>query len=245
LSHSASNLNSQIFQDLTSEESFTVNLPLLNSIKDCSMLETLLEEITKIGQRKTKKTLTKRPNLTSTKLSNWYFWMNTVSLHKTTKLAPKWSGPHRIIRLKGPVNVELLTIKGKHLLIHVNRIKPYLVPTRSDVQFEDEKIQPNDDEKRLKNLQDTQIDQVRKELYTIIASHNHLVEVVELQEQAISTITAKIQDLTAVLHLTILQNPGYTTTEPNQKSTQASPRDRHSYHTASPTSPVSSRLPLR
>jgi hypothetical protein len=57
-----------------------------------------------------------------------------------------------------------------------------------------------------------QIDQVRKELYTIIASHNRLVKVVELQEQAISTITAEIQDLTAVLHLTILQNPGYTTT---------------------------------
>jgi hypothetical protein len=57
-----------------------------------------------------------------------------------------------------------------------------------------------------------QIDQVWKELYTIIDSHNCLVEVVELQEQAISTITAEIQDLTAVLHLTILQNPGYTTT---------------------------------
>jgi hypothetical protein len=75
-------------------------------------------------------------------------------LHKNTKLAPKWSGPHRIIRLKGPVNVELLTIKGKHLLIHVNRIKPYLVTTRSDVKFEDEKIQPNDEEKRPKNLQE-------------------------------------------------------------------------------------------
>jgi hypothetical protein len=35
-------------------------------------------------------------------------------LHKNTKLASKWSGPHRIIRLKGPVNVELLTIKRKH-----------------------------------------------------------------------------------------------------------------------------------
>ena len=58
--------------------------------------------------------------------------------------------PHRIIRLKGPVNVELLTIKGKHLLTHVNRIKPYLVPTRSDVQFEDEKLQNKNDEKQEK-----------------------------------------------------------------------------------------------
>jgi hypothetical protein len=73
-------------------------------------------------------------------------------LHKNTKLAPKWSGPHRIICLKGPVHVELLTIKGKHLLVHVNRIKPYLVPTRSDVKFEDEKIQNKDDEKLDKKL---------------------------------------------------------------------------------------------
>jgi hypothetical protein len=44
-------------------------------------------------------------------------------LHKNTKLAPKWSGPHRILRLKGPVNVELLLKdKKKHLLVHVNRI---------------------------------------------------------------------------------------------------------------------------
>jgi hypothetical protein len=47
-----------------------------------------------------------------------------------------------------------------------------------------------------------------------------LVEVVELQEQAISTITTEIQDLTAVLHLTILQNPGYTTTRLSQIENQ-------------------------
>jgi hypothetical protein len=57
-----------------------------------------------------------------------------------------------------------------------------------------------------------QIDHVRKELYNVINYHNQLVEVVQLQELAISTITADIQELTAVLHLTILQNPGYITT---------------------------------
>ncbi len=40
--------------------------------------------------------------------------------------------------------------KKKHLLTHVNRIKPYLVPTRSDVHFEDEKIQSKNDEKQEK-----------------------------------------------------------------------------------------------
>jgi hypothetical protein len=53
-----------------------------------------------------------------------------------------------------------------------------------------------------------QIDQVRKELYTLIDSHNRLVEVVELQDQAISTIAAEIQDLTAVLHLNHLTKSG-------------------------------------
>jgi hypothetical protein len=47
-----------------------------------------------------------------------------------------------------------------------------------------------------------QIDHVRKELYNVINYHNQLVEVVQLQELAISTITADIQELTAVLHLT-------------------------------------------
>lgn len=58
-------------------------------------------------------------------------------LGKNTKLASKWSGPHRITRLKGPVNVELLTEKGKHLLVHVNRIKPYLVPQKSQIEFKE------------------------------------------------------------------------------------------------------------
>jgi hypothetical protein len=92
-SHSASNLDYQIFRDQISEESFTVNLPLLNSIKGCSMLETLIEEITKIRQRKTKKTLRKRPNLTSINFSNWYFWMNTASCTKTRNLLQNGPGP--------------------------------------------------------------------------------------------------------------------------------------------------------
>jgi hypothetical protein len=76
-----------------------------------------------------------------------------------------------------------------------------------------------------------QIDQVQKELYTIIDSHNCLVEVVKLQEQAISTITDEIQDLTAVLHLTILQNPGYTTTRSSRIENQLKHRIEIAVHT--------------
>ena len=56
-------------------------------------------------------------------------------LHKNTKLAPKWSGPHRVIRIKNDNNYELLLQNGKHLLVHANRLKPYFVPTRSDNEW--------------------------------------------------------------------------------------------------------------
>jgi hypothetical protein len=55
-----------------------------------------------------------------------------------------------------------------------------------------------------------QINLVRKELYTVIESHNRLVELVQVQEETILSITAQAEDLTSVLHLTVLQNPGYT-----------------------------------
>ena len=53
-------------------------------------------------------------------------------LHKNTKLAPKWSGPHRIIKVKNDTNVELLLKNKKHLIVHVNRLKPYIVPYTPD-----------------------------------------------------------------------------------------------------------------
>jgi hypothetical protein len=49
-------------------------------------------------------------------------------LHKNQKLAPKWSGPHRVIKIKGSNNAELLLRNGKRLLVHFNRLKPYIVP---------------------------------------------------------------------------------------------------------------------
>ena len=49
-------------------------------------------------------------------------------LHKNAKLAPKWSGPHRVARLKGENNVELKLKNGRHLLTNASRLKAYLVP---------------------------------------------------------------------------------------------------------------------
>lgn len=73
-------------------------------------------------------------------------------LHKNQKLCPKFSGPHLITKLKGAVNVELLLDNGRRVVVHVNRIKPFLshgqgVPsqnrggvteTSSDVEQDDE-----------------------------------------------------------------------------------------------------------
>jgi len=46
-------------------------------------------------------------------------------LNKNQKLCPKFSGPHIITRLKGPVDVELLLNTGRRVIVHVNRIKPF------------------------------------------------------------------------------------------------------------------------
>jgi hypothetical protein len=64
-------------------------------------------------------------------------------LHKNTKLAPKWSGPHRILRLKGETNVELHLRNGKKLVVHVNRLKPYVVPKE-----ENPESKPNESNKK-------------------------------------------------------------------------------------------------
>jgi hypothetical protein len=59
-------------------------------------------------------------------------------LAKIQKLAPKWSGPHKILRLKGDCNVELLLRhNNKKLITHVNRLKPYFVQKPAAVSLPD------------------------------------------------------------------------------------------------------------
>jgi hypothetical protein len=55
-------------------------------------------------------------------------------LHKNQKLAPKWSGPHKIIRLKGDANVEIqLRHNSRKTVVHANRLKPYFVAFSNSV----------------------------------------------------------------------------------------------------------------
>ena len=48
---------------------------------------------------------------------------------RNAKLAPKFTGPHRIIELKGESDVVIkMGTSGRKLTVHVNRLKPYHVP---------------------------------------------------------------------------------------------------------------------
>jgi hypothetical protein len=46
-------------------------------------------------------------------------------LNKNQKLAPRFSGPFCILRVKGPHNVELLLTNGCKIVVNVARVKPY------------------------------------------------------------------------------------------------------------------------
>jgi hypothetical protein len=53
-------------------------------------------------------------------------------LHKNQKLAPKWSGPHRVLRLKGQSNVEIqLKHNNRKTVVHANRLKSYFVANKN------------------------------------------------------------------------------------------------------------------
>lgn len=60
----------------------------------------------------------------------------TYFLHKNTKLAPKWTGPHRILAFKGPNNAEiLLAHNNKKLVVHTNRLKIYNLGNCQDFEY--------------------------------------------------------------------------------------------------------------
>jgi hypothetical protein len=53
-------------------------------------------------------------------------------LHKNQKLALKWSGPHRVIHIKGELNVEIqLKHNNRKTVVHANRLKPYFVVNKN------------------------------------------------------------------------------------------------------------------
>jgi len=65
-------------------------------------------------------------------------------LHKNKKLAPKWSGPHTVIRLVHDTNVELRLANNRKTIVHVNRLKPYLQPGLQQLQDDVNNPDPGD-----------------------------------------------------------------------------------------------------
>ena len=70
-------------------------------------------------------------------------------VRRAAKIAPRWTGPHRIEQLKGDCDVTLKLASGRKLTAHVNRLKPYhqrnepeVIQDETQVEMED----CNDDE---------------------------------------------------------------------------------------------------
>ena len=98
-------------------------------------------------------------------------------LGKNTKLCPKWSGPHRIIRLKNENNVELKLHNDHSLIMHVNRLKPYHVPLDGSHEFKDNSVvQPSQIDICQPQIQDNQND---------IPDDQHALPIDESQPQPI------------------------------------------------------------
>jgi hypothetical protein len=47
-------------------------------------------------------------------------------LNKNRKLAPRFSGPFRILHVKGSHNLELLPMNGRKIVINITRVNPTL-----------------------------------------------------------------------------------------------------------------------
>ncbi|RZF42399.1 hypothetical protein LSTR_LSTR004207 [Laodelphax striatellus] len=81
-------------------------------------------------QEKTRKTQKKQYDKKS-KTSEYrvgqkvYLYVPTIRRKRVKKLSKLWRGPYRIVEVKSKLNV-VLRVKGRNVVVHVNRIKPAL-----------------------------------------------------------------------------------------------------------------------
>jgi hypothetical protein len=83
---------------------------------------------------------------------------------KNHKLAPKWTGSHKVLHLKGNANLEIqLKHNNRKTVVHANRLKPYFVATKNSATFPDHleftnippmQVQPPPDDKNLPEPED-------------------------------------------------------------------------------------------
>jgi transposase InsO family protein len=63
---------------------------------------------------------------------------------RNAKLAPKFTGPHRILELKGECNVVLkMAQSGRKVTVHVDRIKPYHAPIQKESESDSDQLIPD------------------------------------------------------------------------------------------------------
>jgi hypothetical protein len=72
-----------------------------------------------------KNILTNKLRITTSMKGNLFCLTILIFLNKNRKLAPKFSGPFKILRVKSPHNVEPLLANGRKIVVNVARIKPY------------------------------------------------------------------------------------------------------------------------
>ena len=65
-------------------------------------------------------------------------------LNRNAKMAPKWTGPHRIEQLKGDCDVSLKLASGRKLTAHVDRLKPYHQKNEPEVIPDDQEAYTQD-----------------------------------------------------------------------------------------------------
>ena len=66
----------------------------------------------------------------------------TYFLNRNAKLAPKWTGPHRVAQLKGQNNAEIvLCHNNKKLVVHTDRLKKYHAYQTDPIDFPDLQIE--------------------------------------------------------------------------------------------------------
>ena len=66
-------------------------------------------------------------------------------INRNAKIAPRWTGPHRIEQLKGDCDVTLKLASGRKLTAHVNRLKPYHQKSEQEVVQDDQQVATEDD----------------------------------------------------------------------------------------------------
>jgi hypothetical protein len=101
------------------------------SSENCSLLKMWLANTTKTHPTLPVNSLTPPPNPITFPPQQLVLLDKHSFLGKNQKLAPKWSGPHKILHLKGDCNIKIQLKHNNQKTLHANRFKPYFVASKN------------------------------------------------------------------------------------------------------------------